>query len=112
MTNDEDSGGGGKPGSDSGGAGKNEKKASTDSHPNGDAGFGNGSSGGVCDASGSVGGGIGSAGSGSDESSDHIPLETDALQPKMVKSKSSSKVKESKEVCNNYSNCLVILVFI
>lgn len=102
MTNDEDSGGGGKLGSDSGGVAKNGKKESTEGHPNGEVGFGNGSNDGVCDVGGSPGGGVGSAGSGSDESSDHAPLETDALQPKMVKSKSSSKVKESKEVCLIY----------
>lgn len=85
MTNDEDSGGGKTSGDFSASAGTGQKKES-DGHPNGDVGFGNGSS------------GVGSTGSKSDESDDHLPLETDALQPKMVKSKSSNKVKEAKEV--------------
>lgn len=93
MTNDEDSGGG-KTGSDGGAGAASGEKKGLDGHPNGDAGFSNGS------------GGVGSAGSGSDEFSDHVPLETDALQPKIVKSKSSNKVKESKEV-SRFSTTIV-----
>lgn len=104
MTNEEDSGGGG------GGEGQNGNDAKAallpmastasdrqpsdgcaSAYPNGDVGFGNGN------------GGVGSTGSASDECSDHVPLETAALQPKMVKTKSANKIKESKEVSKLYT---------
>lgn len=99
MTNEEDSGGGGsgegKHGNDALTALLPASSTATDGQvddggagafPNGDVGFSNGN------------GGVGSTGTASDECSDHAPLETDALQPKMVNSKSANRIKESKEV--------------
>lgn len=99
MTNDEDSGGG-KTSGDSSASAVAGKKKDVEGHPNGDASFGNGS------------GGVDSTGSKSDEFDDHVPLETDALQPKMVKSKSSNKVKESKEVNILIRHCYISQVYL
>lgn len=77
-----------------------DKKAIIDGHPNGDIGFTSGNRSDICDDN---TGSEGMAdGSGSDDCGDKMATESDPLQPKMVKSKSSNKIKEPKEVSYVY----------
>lgn len=78
----------------------NADRKPIDGHPNGDVGFSSGNRSDICDDN---TGSEGMAdGSGSDDCGDKMATESDPLQPKMVKSKSSNKMKEPKEVSNRH----------